>query len=136
MIVVDTSVWIDFFRGVDRPHVTALVDLVELDTEIAITDVVLAELLQGTADDRDAARVEGRLAPHALLELHGAGDARRAASMYRKARAAGHTIRRTLDCLIAAVCVREDAAILHADVDFDRLAMVTELRVYQPWSIP
>jgi predicted nucleic acid-binding protein len=134
VIVVDTSVWIDFFRDTDTPHVAALAGLIERDAGLAITDVVLAELLQGAPDDRDAARIERRLSPHELFELKSAADARRAASMYRAARAAGHTIRRTLDCLIASVCVRENVAIMHADADFDRLALTTDLQVYRPSS--
>jgi predicted nucleic acid-binding protein len=132
VIVVDTSVWVDFFRDAAAAHVAALTDLIETDHPIAITDVVLAELLQGARSDRDAARIERLLAPHGLFELEGAPDARRAASMYRAARAAGYTIRRTLDCLIASVCVRENVAILHADADFDRLALTSDLRVYRP----
>lgn len=132
MIVVDTSVWIDFFRDAQTAHVAALADLIEGDAGIAITDVVLAELLQGARNDLDAARIERHMAPHGLFELQGAADARRAASMYRAARAAGHTIRRTLDCLIAAVCVRENLAIMHADADFDRLALTSELKVFSP----
>ena len=132
MIVVDTSVWIDFFRDAKTAHVDALAGLIAGDAPIAITDVVLAELLQGARHDRDAARIERLLAPHGLFELRGADDARRAASMYRAARAAGHTIRRTLDCLIASVCVREDVAIMHADADFDRLALTSNLRIYRP----
>lgn len=132
MIVVDTSVWVDFFRDATTVHVAALAGLIEDDAPIAITDVVLAELLQGARNDRDAARIERLLAPHGLFELEGAADARRAASMYRAARAAGHTIRRTLDCLIASVCVRENVAIMHADADFDRLALTSDLRVYRP----
>lgn len=53
--------------------------------------------------------------------------------MYRAARVHGHTIRRTLDCLIASVCVREGAALLHADADFDRLALASALQVHRPW---
>lgn len=58
-------------------------------------------------------------------------DFRRAAALYRQARSRGKTIRRTLDCLIAAVCVREDCAILHNDRDFDHLADVTDLVVHK-----
>lgn len=132
MIVVDTSVWIDFFRDAKTAQVAALVRLIEGDAGIAITDVVLAELLQGARNDRDAARIERLLSPHGLFELQGVADARRAASMFRAARAAGHTVRRTLDCLIASVCVREDVAIMHADADFDRLALTSDLQVYRP----
>jgi predicted nucleic acid-binding protein len=133
VIVVDTSVWIDFFRDIDAPHVAALAELIRHDAGLAFTDIVLAELLQGARDDRDAARIERRLSSHELFELDRADDAGRAGSMYRAARASGHTIRRTLDCLIASVCVRESVAVMHADADFDRLALGTDLQVYRPW---
>jgi predicted nucleic acid-binding protein len=129
VIVVDTSVWVDFFRGADQPHVRRLEALVEDDAGIAVTDVVLTEILQGLRTDRDVRRVERRLAAFEVLRLREIEDFRRAAALYRTARANGITIRRTLDCLIASVCVREDVPLLHADADFDRLAACTALQV-------
>jgi predicted nucleic acid-binding protein len=67
--------------------------------------------------------------PFSILQLSGLDDFRRAAGLYRAARRRGLTIRRTLDCLIASVCIREGAALLHADGDFDRLASCTALTV-------
>lgn len=100
----------------------------ESDAELALTDVVLTELLQGVASDQEADRVERRLAAFELLCLDSVDDFRRAATLYRQARRAGFTVRRTLGCLIASVCVREKASLLHADADFDRLAESTALR--------
>jgi predicted nucleic acid-binding protein len=129
VIVVDTSVWIDLFRGADTWQVEALVAAIEADEAVALTDIVLTEILQGLPDDRSVRRVEERLLAHPVLALEPLDDHRRAAAMYRTCRRRGVTIRRTLDCLIASVCVREDVPLLHADVDFDRLAEHTELRV-------
>lgn len=129
MIVVDTSVWLDFFRDQSTPKVEKFVALVEDDAGIAITDVILTEILQGLRSERDVRRVERRLEFFEVLRLNDLDDFRRAATLYRGARRKGVTIRRTLDCLIASVCIREDVPLLHADVDFDRLASCSALRV-------
>lgn len=135
MIVVDTSVWIDFFAGrAHRPHVRELLALIDADAGIALTDIVLTEILQGLVDDRAVRRVESHLRAFDILGLGGLDDFRNAASLYRRARRRGVTIRSTTDCLIAAVCLREDYAILHHDRDFDQLATVSELRIHQPVS--
>jgi predicted nucleic acid-binding protein len=129
LIVVDTSVWIDFFRDADAPHVDLLALLVERNAAIALTDVVFAELLQGAADAVAARTLESRLRGFDVLRLSEIDDFRRAAELYRRARSSGHVIRSLVDCLIASVCIREDASILHNDADFDRLASCTPLEV-------
>ena len=88
------------------------------------------EVLQGLTSDREARRVERELRSFPILRLGGLDDFALAASLYRRARRAGLTLRNAIDCLIAAPCIRTGAAILHADADFDRLASCTELRVY------
>lgn len=132
MIVVDTSVWIDFFRGVPTWPVDVLAESLDEDRPVALTDIVLTEILQGLPDDAEADRVESHLLAHPILTLAPLEDHRRAARLYRTCRRQGVTIRRTLDCLIASVCIREDVALLHADADFDRLAAHTELQVVAP----
>jgi predicted nucleic acid-binding protein len=129
VIVIDTSVWIEFFRDTGVWQVEHLAGLIADDEPVALTDVVLTELLQGVPDDRQAGRLERRLAAFDVLRLGHLDDFRRAADLYRRARSTGHTIRRTLDCLIASVCIRDDAELLHVDADFDRLAACSALRV-------
>ena len=130
MIVVDTTVWIDFFNDRDEPHVRSFVDLVDKDEGVALTDVIMTEILQGLRSEVDVRRVERRLAPFEVLRLVPMDDFKLAASLHRAARSRGITIRKTVDCLIAAVCVRESVPILHHDVDFDRLAVCTDLMVH------
>ena len=131
MIVVDTTVWVDFFAGrQDEPHVHELLRLIDADEGVALTDVIFGEILQGLRGDHTAQRVERRLAAFDILRLETLDDFRLAAVLYRRARSQGRTIRRTLDCLIAAVCIREGRAILHNDRDFDNLAAVTDLAVH------
>ena len=132
MIVVDTSVWIAFFRDTATWQVEHLAQLIADDEPVALTDIVLTETLQGLGSDREARRVERRLIAFDVLRLEALDDFRRAASLYRQARTRGVTIKRTLDCLIASVCVRDDALLLHADSDFDHLATCTDLRVVAP----
>ena len=129
MIVVDTSVWIEFLRGSDQPQALRLEQLIDASAPVALTDVVMTELLQGVPSDEEAELLEARLLAFPMLRLERVEDFALAASLYRQARGAGVTIRKTLDCLIAAPCVRARAPLLHADADFDRLAGCTALEV-------
>ena len=130
VIVVDTSVWIDVLNEHDTPQAKRCVDLLEDGAPLALTDVVFTEVLQGLRTEEEASRVERYLRLFPILRLETIEDFGLAAHLYRQARRAGATVRKTLDCLIAAPCVRENAPILHADEDFDRLASATPLRIY------
>lgn len=130
MIVVDTSVWIDVLNDAPSPKAKRCTELIESGEPIAITDVVLTEVLQGLRSEREARLVERHLRAFPILRLEDLADFVLAAALYRSARRAGVTIRKTLDCLIAAPCVRTGAPILHADEDFDRLAGCTSLRIW------
>ena len=130
MIVVDTSVWIDVLNERDSRQARRCVELIEGGEPVALTDIVVTEVLQGLRSEREARLVERHLRAFPILRLDGLDDFVLAAELYRAARSAGVTIRKTLDCLIAAPCVRTGAPILHADTDFDQLASCTALRVY------
>ncbi len=130
MIVVDTSVWIDVLNERSSPQARRCVELIEAGEPIALTDIVFTEILQGFRSDREARLVERHLKAFPMLRLDRLDDFALAAELYRRARRAGVTIRKTLDCLIAAPCVRTGAPILHSDADFDRLAECTPLRLY------
>lgn len=130
MIVVDTSVWIDVLNDTPAPQAQRCVQLIESGQPVALTDVILTEVLQGLRSDREAALVERHLRAFPILRLEDLDDFVLAARLYLAARRAGVTIRKTLDCLIAAPCVRTGAPLLHADEDFDRLATCTPLRIW------
>ena len=130
MIVVDTSVWVDVLNEVPAPQAQRCIELLEGGEPVALTDVILTEILQGLRSDREARLVERHLRAFPILRLEGLDDFVLAADLYRTARRAGVTIRKTLDCLIAAPCVRSGAPLLHADEDFDRLAECTPLRIW------
>jgi predicted nucleic acid-binding protein len=130
VIVVDTSVWVDVLRGTDSAGAVRCVELIEEGAPVALTDVILTEILQGLRTEREAKRVQRHLRAFPILRLETLDDFSLAAGLYRAARQSGVTIRKTLDCLIAAPCVRTGAPLLHADADFDRLATCTPLRVF------
>jgi predicted nucleic acid-binding protein len=130
-VIVDTSVWIDFFRANDTWQVGLLSSRLVADEPVALTDIIFTEILQGLIDERSVRRVERRLLSHDVYELRPLDDHRRAAALYRTCRRQGVTIRRTLDCLIATVCIRERLPLLHADADFERLARHSELQVVE-----
>jgi predicted nucleic acid-binding protein len=131
VIVVDTSVWIDVLNDVRSPYAQSCVELIETGQPVALTDVILTEILQGLRSEREAELVERHLRVFPILRLDRLEDFVLAAELYRSARRAGVTIRKTLDCLIAAPCVRVGAPLLHDDEDFDRLATCTALRIWK-----
>jgi predicted nucleic acid-binding protein len=130
MIVVDTSVWIDVLAGRRTKQALRCVALIEGGEPVALTDVIFIEVLQGLRTKDDVEGVERHLRAFPILRLEGLDDFALAASLYRTARGQGVTIRNTLDCLIAAPCVRTRAPLLHADADFDRLATCSPLRIF------
>jgi predicted nucleic acid-binding protein len=131
VIVVDTSVWIDFLNDDQTPQAERCAELIERGEPVALTDIVLTEILQGLRSEHEAQLVERHLRAFPILRLDQLEAFVLAAELYRTARRAGVTIRKTLDCLIAAPCVRTGAPILHADSDFDLLASCTPLRIYR-----
>lgn len=130
MIVVDTSVWVDVLNDAPTPQAQRCVALIEAGEPIALTDIILTEILQGLRSDTESQLVERHLRAFPILRLESLDDFVLAAELYRTARRAGVTIRKTLDCLIAVPCVRTGAPLLHADEDFDRLATCTPLQVW------
>jgi predicted nucleic acid-binding protein len=130
MIVVDTSVWVDVLAGRRTRQARRCVELIEAGDPVALTDVIFTEILQGLRSDDEAQLVDRHLRAFPVLRLEDLDDFALAATLYRDARRRGVTIRNTLDCLIAAPCVRTGAPLLHADVDFDRLASCSALRIF------
>jgi len=127
MIVVDTSVWIDYFRGVVTPQSDKLDTI--LGVERVITgDLILTEVLQGFASDRDFNRARKLLASVPLIPLVGEGIAFQAAKNFRKLRTLGITIRKTIDTLIATSCIEKELSLLYSDRDFEPFVQHLGLR--------
>ena len=96
---------------------------------LGLTDIILCEVLQGVHDDSAAADVERRLRKLEVFETGGVESASEAARNYRVLRARGHTVRKTIDCLIATFCIRSGHSLLHRDRDFDPFETYLELSV-------
>ncbi|TSE00338.1 PIN domain nuclease [Skermania sp. ID1734] len=124
MILVDTSAWVEFLRDTGSPVCLRVDEL--LTAEIATCHPVRMELLAGARNDRHLQDLRGLLARAALLATLPT-DYEDAAALYRACRRKGETVRKLIDCLIAAHAIRSDVPILHADADFDVLARHTEL---------
>lgn len=129
MILIDTSAWVEFLRATGSPACERVDAL--LDHEIATCDPVRMELLAGARDEQHLNDLR-RLLARATLVASVPGDYEHAAALYRSCRQNGATVRKLIDCLIAAVAIRAKLPVLHADADFDRLARYTPLHIDPP----
>ena len=117
MIVVDSSVWVDYFNGQETPQTTKLDTLLGLEP-LAIGDLILTEVLQGFRADTDFAQAKDLLLSLTVFEMLGVENAIRSAEQYRALRKRGITIRKTVDVIIATFCIIEGHALLFSDKDF------------------
>ncbi len=118
MVFVDSSVWIDYFNGVDTLETTLLDRLLGREP-VAIGDLVLAEVLQGFRVDADFRTAKELLASLAVFEMLGKARAIKVAENYRALRRHGVTVRKTADAIIATFCIEQGIPLLHSDRDFD-----------------
>jgi predicted nucleic acid-binding protein len=118
VILVDSSVWIDYFRGVATPQSDRLDGLLGREG-LATGDVVLTEVLQGFTSERDFDQALRLLSSLTLIQIGGEAVAVQAARNFRTLRAHGVTIRKTIDTLIATRCIQDGHALLYSDRDFD-----------------
>lgn len=118
MILVDSSVWIDFFRGHPTPQTDKLDGLLDSE-ELGIGDLVLTEVLQGCRLDKEFNEVRRLLSRLELVVLGGQDVAVEAARNFRKLRSLGVTVRGTVDVVLATRCIVSDYQLLHCDRDFD-----------------
>ena len=130
MILVDTSAWVELFRGTRSPTHLQLRELLEADEDsVAVTGAVVMEVLAGATGAAQAAELRRGMAGVQLLPLNEPEDFEFAASIYRLVRADGHTVRTQIDCLIAAVAIRSEVPVLTRDADFEAIAAVTPLQL-------
>ncbi|MBN1342535.1 MAG: PIN domain nuclease [Phycisphaerae bacterium] len=115
-MLVDTSVWIDYFRGRRTPH-TEWLDQAFARVRVSIPDMALAELLQGVSEP-EALRLEAELEAIRVVDVGGGTIAKLAAANYRKLRRRGFTVRGTIDCFIATYAIEHGIPLLHCDRDF------------------
>jgi predicted nucleic acid-binding protein len=118
MILVDSSVWIDYFRGSPTPQ-TDLLDKLLGTKPLAIGDLILTEVLQGFNRDKDFLAAESLLSSLTLVELGGKVVALKAAKNHRLLRSKGVTVRKTVDSIIATRCIEDGHSLLFSDRDFE-----------------
>lgn len=128
MILVDTSIWIEFFRASGSPCDRALGLLIEREEEICINGIILQEILQGFKDDGHFRAAKRHLSEIPLLEMT-KNTFLLAADIFRLLRKKGATIRSPIDCAIAASAIENKIPLLHNDNDFDIISRHTKLKI-------
>jgi predicted nucleic acid-binding protein len=118
MILVDTTVWIDYFNGRITPETNTLDQLLGTD-KVIMGDIILAEVLQGFRNDQDFETARQTLMKFAQVSMLNPDLAVRSARNYRHLRKAGIKVRKTTDCFIATYCIENNIELLHCDRDFD-----------------
>jgi predicted nucleic acid-binding protein len=131
MLVVDTTVWADYFNGVVNPQ-TDYLDRVLESTPVLVGDLILAEVLQGFRDDADFEKARRALGRYLQAGMVGPELALQSARNYRQLRRRGVTVRKTIDSLIATYCLENEHELLHNDSDFDGYEKHLGLRVVHP----
>jgi predicted nucleic acid-binding protein len=128
MILIDTSIWIDFLTGRDTPQSRAVESLVEKREDICICGIVLTEVLQGILEKKEYDRTKAVLSELIFLPMTQEVFLL-AASIYRTCRSRGITIRNSTDCMIATTCIQHGVGLLHNDKDFDSISSQFSLKI-------
>jgi len=131
MLIVDSTVWIDYFNGLESPQTNYLDQIVDR-TPILVGDLILAEILQGFRDDSDFEAARRALSKYIQVEMVNTELALQSARNYRLLRRKGITVRKTIDSLIATYCIENEHDLLHNDNDFDGYEKYLKLRVVHP----
>jgi|SRR5690242_16470460 predicted nucleic acid-binding protein len=133
-IVVDSSIWIDFFNKKTNPKTEYLKYLllnIRWSSPVIILPIIIQEVLQGIEDDKNYVIIRENLQGFDFLHYDPYKFSISAADLYRSLRKKGITIRKANDCLIAAICIANDIPLLHNDKDFDNIAKYTSLKIYK-----
>jgi hypothetical protein len=131
MILVDSSVWIDYFRGEATPQ-SEMLDALLGNEPLVVGDLILAEVLQGFQGERDFNQAKQLLMSFEIIEIVGRDVAIQAARNFRTLRGHGVTVRKTIDTLIATRCINSGLILLHSDKDFEPFVTHLGLRVAYP----
>lgn len=130
MILIDTSALIEFLNRTGSPADTAIEGLIANNSDVAIADIVLTEVLQGIRNEGEYSEVLASLTSLPILSLKEHNSYIKAANIYRNCRSKGLTVRSTVDLLIAQTAIEHDAELLHNDRDFTAIASVSTLKLY------
>lgn len=129
MILVDTSAWIDYLRAAPTPVATTVQSLVEAEADLVTTEPIIMELLAGADTAARANALERLTNGLPVLTVDPRLDFREAAQVFLAVRRTGKTVRSLVDCLIAAVAMRNDVELLHKDADYAAIASCLPLRI-------
>ncbi|MBS1258629.1 MAG: Ribonuclease VapC15 [Candidatus Scalindua arabica] len=130
MILIDSSVWIDYFNGRTTPK-TDWLDSALGNQSILIGDIILTEVLQGFQNDKDFKAAKSLLLDFPVMEMLGQEMAIKSALNYRRLRKRGVTIRKTIDVIIGSFCIHNNFSLLHDDRDFVPLEKYLNLKTVQ-----
>ncbi len=131
MILVDTSVLIDFLKGEDNSPVQKLLEIIDRDIPFGISPIIFMEVLQGAGTEKDFELLREYLRSQAFYDLKGGRESyARAAKMSVDLRKKGMAVGSSIDCLIAQAAIDNDLYLLHNDVDFDRIKKVPLLKAW------
>ena len=131
MLIVDSTVWIAYFNGLENPETDYLHTMVD-KISILIGDLILAEVLQGFRVDADFEKARRTLGKYIQVEMVSPALALQSARNYRLLRRKGITVRKTIDGLIATYCIENEHDLLHSDSDFDGYEKHLGLKVVHP----
>ncbi len=131
MTVVDSNTWVDFFNGVESPHVDRLDTVLQQEEDVAVLPIIITEVLQGFRTDTDFERARQLLISFPVISPNVDCHVR-AARLFRSLRRKGVTVRGAVDCLIAQTCLDIKAELLSPDSDFKHIARNTPLRLWRP----
>lgn len=133
MILVDSSVWIDFFRGTSNASTEQLVKILRgrrIEVEVGVADLVIYEVMRGFDEPKDRQRAKNLLLDISVVQIGGLENALLAAEHYNALRQSGYTIRSPIDVLLASYCITHGHALLHRDADFDVMKTLRGLKTW------
>lgn len=131
MILVDSSVLIDFLEGREHVRVDHFIEVLDRDIPFGISPLTILEVLQGAATEKDLATLREYLGSQTIYDLEGGfGSYAAAARIFFDLRKKGMSVTSSVDCLIAQTAIEHNLLLLHNDSDFDRIAQVSTLKVY------
>jgi predicted nucleic acid-binding protein len=132
MTLVDASVWIDYFRGLNNPHTDRLDALLEqVEEEVGVADLVVFEVLRGFTAPNARRQAQALLLSTTVVEIGGLDNAVQAARLYQRLRETGRTVRSPIDVLLASYCMAHGHTLLHRDADFESLGSLGGLSTWQ-----
>ena len=129
-LLVDTSVWVDLFRGINSPSVNQFEIALKNRIDVYICGLIRTEILQGITTDTEYSKIKRILDIYRDIPIVDSSYIL-AADIYRKGRTKGITVRKTIDCIIAAVAIENKLELLHNDKDFNGIEMITTLKVHK-----